>query len=576
MKRSRIIRFLKLFGANRRGGFALVTAIFLPIALICAAIVIDAAMLSLERRKAQGAVDLAAIIAAQNIVVAENAARRVLALNGENTITDTEFGRLGDEEKEKAKTRPRVAVERGRYAPDATLSAGERFISGKTPFNAARVSMSKEGKLYFGARFAKPPTIKVIAIASAQEVAAFSVGSRLAALREGIANDVLGALLGTNVSLSVLDYNALLDADIDAFMFLDALATELDITSGRYKDVLVGDPTLGDVIQAMAAVSDNDGETRAAAAIRKLYSAALDVGHQIDLTTVIDLGPFAELALGEADARGMPAKARVMDLLFANAVVANGETLLKLDHSANVPGLASLTADVSIGEMMQNSPWLRVGMNQEVVSNVQIRAQLVAKLLGEGALNAVTVRAPLYIEVARAEARLGDIRCPGGRADMAEVDIHARPGVVDLWLGEADLSKKVTHSTKVAKAKLIDAVAIKASGKARATVQNMTETQLTFSYNDIASGAIKRTSTTDIFESLFASLVGDLELEVNALGIGLNTGSLLKPVLASTLGEIFGLLDEPVAALLEALGVSVGEADVRVNGVRCDRSVLVQ
>jgi len=241
-----------------------------------------------------------------------------------------------------------------------------------------------------------------------------------------------------------------------------------------------------------------------------------------------------------------------------------------------VPGLASLTADVSIGEMMQNSPWLRVGMDQEVVSNVQIRAQLVAKLLGEGALNAVTVRAPLYIEVARAEARLGDIRCPGGRADMAEVDIHARPGVVDLWLGEADLSKKVTHSTKVAKAKLIDAVAIKASGKARATVQNMTETQLTFSYNDIASGAIKRTSTTDIFESLFASLVGDLELEVNALGIGLNTGNLLKPVLASTLGDIFGLLDEPVAALLEALGVSVGEADVRVNGVRCDRSVLVQ
>ncbi len=567
---------LSAFRQDRRGSFAMIAAIFLPIAIVCAAIVIDLAMLSLERKKAQSAVDLAAIIAAQNIAVAENAARRVLALNGENTITDTEFGRLADEEKEGAKTRPRVIVERGRYSSDATMSAADRFIKGAAPYNAARVSMTKQGKLYFGAHLAKPPTIKVTAIASAQELAAFSVGSRLAALREGIANDVLGALLGTNVSLSVLDYNALLNADIDAFMFLDALALELDITSGRYKDVLVGDPTLGDVIQAMAAVSDKSGDSVAAAAVRKLYSAVLDAGRKIDLTAVIDLGPFAELALGEADTRGMPAKARVMDLLFANAVVANGETLLKLDLSANVPGLASLTADVSIGEMMQNSPWLRVGLNEEVVSNVQIRAQVVAQLLGEGALNAVSVRAPLYIEVARAEARLGDIRCPGGKVDMAEVDIHARPGVVDLWLGEADLTKKVTHSTKVSKAKLVDAIAIKASGKARATVQNMSETQLTFSYNDILGGAIKRTSTTDILESLFVSLVGDLELEVNVLGIGLNTGSLLKPALATTLGEIFGLLDEPVAALLEALGVSVGEADVRVNGVRCDRSVLVQ
>lgn len=576
MSRSMIFARLRVFLRADRGSFSVIAAVFLPVAIICAAIVVDLAMLSLEKKKAQSSVDLAAIIAAQNIAVAENAARRVLALNGDNTITDTEFGRLDEEEKEKAKARPRVAVERGRYAPDADLPAAERFAPGQTPYNAARVTMSKEGRLYFGARFAAPPVISVSAIASAQELAAFSVGSRLAALREGVANQVLSGLLGVQVNLSVLDYNALLKADVEVFKFLNALATELDITSGRYEDVLEGDPTLGDVIKALASVSSESGDSFATNVLNRLYSTALDAGRKIDLTTVIDLGPFAEVAIGEAGANGMPAKARVMDLIFANAVVANGESLLKLDLGATAPNLASLKADVSIGELMQDSPWLRVGLNKEVVSNVQIRVQLVASLLGEGALKAVAVRAPIYIEVARAEASLGDIRCPGGRSDLAEVDIMARPGVVDLWLGEADLSKRVTHSTKVDRARLVESPAIKATGKARATVQNLSESRLTFSYHDIASGSIKRTSTTDILESLFASLAGDLDLDIRVLGLGLNTGPLLQPALAEALGDIFGLIDEPVAALLETLGVSVGEADVRVNGVRCDRSVLVQ
>lgn len=567
---------LARFRNSRSGNIAVLSAVFLPVAVICAAIVVDLAMISLERRKAQSAVDLAAIVAAQNIAVAETAARRVLALNGENTLTETEFGRLDGEERRKAETRPRVTIERGRYVPDVSLPTGERFAAGQTPFNAARVTMRKPAKLYFGASLSRAPTITVTAIASAQEVAAYSVGSRLAAIREGVANQMLGALLGTQVNLSALDYTALLDAQVDIFDFLDALALELDIKSGRYEHVLAGRPTLGDVVNALAHVSEESSGGLAGNSVRRLRGSALDVGRRVDLASVIDLGPFAGVALGEAGSRGMPARARVMDLLFANAVVANGESLLKLDIGAAAPGLASLKADVQIGQMMQHSPWLRVSLEDDVVSNVQIRVQVVASLLGKGALNAVSVRVPLYIEVARAEARLGAIRCPDGRSEFAEVDILARPGVVDLWLGEADLSAKVASATKVSNARLVDTPAIKATGKARATVHNMNETTLRFTYDDIQRGVIKRSSTTDIFASLLKTLGGDLDLEVSALGLGLNTGALLRPVVAGVVGEALSLLDAPVVALLETLGVTLGEADVRVNGVRCDRSVLVQ
>ncbi|NJM35607.1 MAG: hypothetical protein HC850_13945, partial [Rhodomicrobium sp.] len=130
--------------------------------------------------------------------------------------------------------------------------------------------------------------------------------------------------------------------------------------------------------------------------------------------------------------------------------------------------------------------------------------------------------------------------------------------------------------TPISPARIVEAPALKVSGKARATIDNLSETTLTFSHDDIMRGVIKSTSTKDILESLFRSLARNLELEVNALGLGIATGPLLKGAVEDAVGSVLGALDEPLAALLELLGVSVGEADIRVNGVRCDRSVLVQ
>lgn len=566
----------RTFARETSGNFTIIAALFLPIAVLCAAIVIDLSMLSLEKRRAQTAVDIAAIVAAQNIHTAEIAARKVLSLNGEDTITNTELGRLPPKVREKAQARPRVTVTRGHYEPEADKKAEDRFVANVEPFNAARVTLRKDGRYFFAANTLRPPEISVSAIASAQQLAAFSVGSRLLALRDGVANELLGALVGADVNLSVLDYNALLDADVDAFGFLDALALELDIVSGRYSNVLASEPSLGDVVNALAQVSNKEGEGAAAQALDRIYQGAVAGARKVELSGVIDLGPLAGLAIGEAGVQGMPAKVKVMDLLFANAVAANGETLLDLDLAASVPGLSSVIATVSVGERLQESPWLRVGVDNEIVTNAQIRLKIVATLLGNGALKAVTVRIPLYFEIARAEGRLGEIRCPGGLTDAAEVDILARPGVVDLWLGEADLSKKITHASPVARAQIVSTPALTVKGRARAKIDNLDEIVLKFTYDDIVRGEFKRTSTKDILASLLSSLGRDVELDIEVGGLQLGAGPLLKPLLNSAIADALSALDEPIAALLETLGVSIGEADVRVNGVRCDRSVLVQ
>ena len=50
---------------------------------------------------------------------------------------------------------------------------------------------------------------------AAAQFAAFTIGSGTAALDGGIANAVLGALLGARLSLQIADYNALASARVD-------------------------------------------------------------------------------------------------------------------------------------------------------------------------------------------------------------------------------------------------------------------------------------------------------------------------------------------------------------------------
>ncbi|GAB4516924.1 MAG: TadG family pilus assembly protein [Amphiplicatus sp.] len=560
----------------RRGNFAILTAVLAPVFLLVLGMVVDFAVLSLERRRAQSAADLAALIAAQNLHAAEAATRSILALNGHDGVTEFELGRMeSDDVEETRDAKPVFDVVTGRYEKDEMLAPDRRFVPGARPYNAARVTLAKRVRPLFKPIFAKPPTIMVSATASAEAAAAFSVGSRLAALREGVANALLSELTGTSVSLSVLDYNALLDADVSVFAFLDELAIRRNIVSGHYEDALDSDPTLGDVIYALARATSEGGSGAASSALDRIYAGVLSSADRIDLARVIDLGPFAKLAIGEAEAQGMPAKARAMDILFASGVVANGERLIDLDLSASAPGLARLEATLVLGEPLQHSPWLRIGVDEEVVSNVQVRLRLVATLLGEGALQSLSVRIPLYLELARAEARLADIRCRGTDPHAAEVDILARPGVLDLWLGETDLSKRMIEDEDVGRARLVNAPLLRIYGRGHAAVEETTATLLVFMADDIESGAFKSASTEDVFSSLVENLVNDSDLDINALGLSIGEG-LIAQAMRATLSKALSGLDQPLAALLETLGFSIGEMDVRVNGVRCDRSVLVQ
>ena len=85
------------------------------------------------------------------------------------------------------------------------------------------MTLEEPGQLYFAKAFTdKDFKIGVLSHGGEWRPCSFLRGSRLLAVRDGVPNKVLGALLGSELSLSVMDYQVLLDAKVDLFQFTDA------------------------------------------------------------------------------------------------------------------------------------------------------------------------------------------------------------------------------------------------------------------------------------------------------------------------------------------------------------------
>ncbi len=583
----RLISFCRRAAGDRKGNFAVMTAVSMPFAIALSAFAVDLGSLYTERREAQSVTDLAAIIAAANISNAETA---VLATLGDNGFAAATIQQPGQPLKP-AKGKPVVEIVKGRYTADAAVGAGKRFEAGAEPANAVRVSLRKTGNLYFGASLMDEPVIGTSAIASTSSQAAFSVGSRLLKVDGGVLNALLGALVGGNVSLSVMDYDALIAADMNVLSFLDALAVDLDLTAGTYSQVLASQATVGQIARAMA---NTAGMGQSGKLALQAIAAGAGSAVKIPLNHLVDLGPVGRLGLGQR-AAGLSVDASAMSMLTAAAALANGSHQVELALGATIPGLTSATLAVAIGEPEQFSPWLAVGEKGTTVRTAQTRIRLIATVgVGDGSLGGgiklLSVKLPLHVEVAHAEAKLTDITCSTGRPESRKVTISARPGIASLRLAEtdaagfADFSKPQTfRDARIAEVSLklllltLDLLGV--DGSASVAITNTTPATLAFDNADIVAKRTKTVSTRNIAQSLTTSLVNDLTLRVNALGLGLDLTALLgtvRPAVVALLNGVTEPVDTLLYNVLAALGVKVGEADVRVTGASCGRSVLVQ
>lgn len=542
---------LRDFRGDEKGSVAIMAGLFFVMCAGLLAFAVDIGSLYLERRVLQGVSDLAAIAGAGDIERAEQRVEDTLAANGVAAEYD---------------------VVRGLYLADPDVAPEKRFSPGRTPFNAVQVTLKQPGTIFFARAFSvQEPEISVRAVAARAEMAAFGLGSRLVSLQGGVANQVLSALIGGSVSLSVMDYRALADADIAVADALSALASSGKVRAGTYGEVLEAAVSLGDYLQVLAEVAGGNGDATAALALRRLARSA---GSRLDvpLSTMIDAGPFASLIVGDK-APGFDLGASALELVSFATTLANGERQVEIELDLGVPGIARTRLVLAIGEPMQGTTLMAAGGPGTRISTAQLRLRLLAEVGGEGLFRTIRLRLPVYLDLAHATAVLDRVACRSSGA--VSVRVGAKPGLASLWIGEVDPDAMADFSVPapVERTRIADLPMIRVDGFSHVESGSARARSVTFSRSDIGKAPGRTLASDALLQTAVTSLLGDLSLEIRMLGMGLGEVAVSDAV-TDTLARVAAPLDSTLNTLLGVLGVNVGEADLRLLGVRCDGGVL--
>jgi uncharacterized membrane protein len=389
-----------------------------------------------------------------------------------------------------------------------------------------------------------------------------------------VLNQMLGGMLGTSLSLSAMDYQSLLATQLDLFGFMDALAARLNLTAGSYSSVLSSNASMTDVIGAMVDAGKKQyGATNSAVqALSGIASSVAGLSGTVKVGSLVDLGPYDSLPVGNTPK--VTTSVAVYDLVSAAAQLANGRHSAQAALALNVPGIASANLKFAIGERPQGTSWLTVGSEGASVHTAQTRLLLTVQVAGSGAASLINL--PVYIEVASATATLNKLQCGFPNVSTSTATVNVTPGVLDAWIGAVPDSQfnNFTTAPNPPAADLVNTSLVKITGRAHASITNMSATPVTFSYSDIQQKTKKTVGTTDFSSTLLRGLIRDTQIDVNILGLGLGLGG-LSSLVSTTLSNATPAIDQVLNSALQTLGIGLGQADVWMLGIRCDGAVLV-
>ncbi|MGE8130324.1 TadG family pilus assembly protein [Methylobacterium sp. NPDC080182] len=538
---------LRRFGAARGGNVAILVALGSAMLMGAGAVGIDLGLVFQARRKAQGAVDIAAMLAAVDPSQADTVARRSLGDNGYGAATAT--------------------VAPGSYdASTKGVAPGGRFSAGGSPANAVRVGLATSVPVTFGRAIGLPAAVplRVTGTAASAQFAAFTIGSGTLKLDGGIANALLGALLGAKLSLSVSDYDALASARVDGLRVLEALGASLNMQAANYTDIVQANASVGQMLMALRVAAADNGS--AVSALSGILNALPNAGNLVAIGQVDGLGDAAALA----PPRGFAGPSlNVLNLLGAAASLANGQNQVAIDLGATVPGLLSTRLTLAIGERKRSSGWVRPGSRNATVQTAQTRLLIETTVT---ALGLGTITLPVYAEVAPAQATLRSLSCAGSGG--RKVTLDAQTGLATLAIAQVPRTAINGGSASPdlsQPAPLVTVLGITVSGRALATLGTGSQT-LVFSDADIANHTVRTVASGNLTQSLTGSLLRNLVLSVGDVGVP----PLIQSTLTTALGTVTPGVDLVLDTVLRSLGLRLGYADLEVDGTLCNQAVLVQ
>ncbi|MFC4252734.1 pilus assembly protein TadG-related protein [Sinimarinibacterium flocculans] len=434
--------------------------------------------------------------------------------------------------------------------------------------------------------------------------AALNIRSTVATLQDGVVNALLGALLGSNVALTVVGWDGVANVNVSLLEFLDNVAflegIDVDLEVGGYDALLDAEVDLLNLIQAQI---EAVGSGSTAGVVLSAFGAQL---LSLGLPPLpIRLGDLLTLQTG-GEASGLNLGLNAFDLLQALVQVASQEHALAADVGVNVPGLLGIRIAASVVEPPQISvignPALidpadpKGGERRIYVRTAQVRALVSVDLGVIGFLNKVLDALPLLdlqvldsdldvgVDVGGAEAYVTGYECALNGDKALEVDTET--ALARLAIGTfsaADLNDFFGSGTPFPDADVLNILSLKVLGIPVAEIGIAANVPVAGSSRSLTYSATpanpdplpeigaaetaamyQNISAQDIVGSLTDTLAG-LELEVKVLNSGL-LGNLLEAVLGvvgALLGSLLSpLLDPVLNGLLDLLGVNLANAEI--------------
>lgn len=530
---------------HRRASVSITTAVGMTVLIGSAAFAVDLGSLYLDRRKLQGIADAAAMAAASRPGEERAAAERIIAANCDCDI------RI-------------AALTPGTYIADPTQRAEQRFAGGGASPNAVRITLVRDRPLFFGSFLTGKPdsVIRATATGARRGYAAFSLGSRVAALNGGLPNALLSGLTGSQLNLSVMDYNALASTDIDLLAFSDALRTELDADVLTFGQTLDARATLPQVVSALASASD--GQT--ARALEHIADRALP--RTLLPSRAIDLGPRSSSIRVDA---ANPVKVNALSLLRAMLLLSSANRQVDLSLVSSLPSGSGINVALMIGEPPANSPLIAVtDTNDVIVRTAQVRLKIDTRV----ATPLASVHVPLLAELGSASARITDIDCQPNSTAAVSLGVVTSPAMVAIGTVADSDFKDMKRPLDPKPARVVKLPLVNIDAGAELLLSDLAEKRVAFSRSEIDSGKVKTVSSTGLVAGAAKSLSDRMELDVNVLGLILNLKA-LTTVVGETVALAAPVLDTVLSDLTSLLGVHVGQADTRVNALRCGKARLV-
>ncbi len=407
--------------------------------------------------------------------------------------------------------------------------------------------------------------------------ACVSAGPRLVSVdstQSPILNLLFSALLpGTSLSLSVADWNSLAGANVN----LNALLTQLNggVTVSDPSQVLNTNISLGQLRAAMVQVLQADGQTAAANVLNVLPLGVAGTSGSIRLADILQVAlPTGSLAT---------VRLNVLDLLTGGVQLYNFRNVLTTPTPITVSTAAlglNGVANVRLWAQVIEPPSYNCGTVGAAFHSAAIRIKLDLDLvqglntgtltaalnglnllgvsLSNTSISADVLHLQVYADVARAEGSISAVNLVGNA-----VTLQARPGLVNLYVGQISDATFFNRSTVLTDTALTTATLTSLSVKVRIGVTLLGATVPVADITiPIAVGIRGYATATPGLQS--ASFTGPYP-QTRTLTAGTVSAATLVSTLVNSL-NIQLISGNPQVTLLGSLSLPLPVADL-VNGI---------